>query len=154
MTHDIRCVFANSYLPHDIPFKPDRQPLANIPRFTQIFSTHHQSAAVMPSINITRLSASPDIVDMLSDILVEVVASGGSVSFMHPLAPATAQAFWHDSLALAATGKRLVIGAWDGDALVGTVTVLLDCPLNQPHRTEIAKLMMRISHRGKASRCN
>jgi ribosomal protein S18 acetylase RimI-like enzyme len=57
--------------------------------------------------------------------------------------------FWRDSLALAAADKRLVLGAWDGDVLVGTVTVLLDCPPNQPHRAEIAKLMTRISHRGK-----
>jgi ribosomal protein S18 acetylase RimI-like enzyme len=31
--------------------------------------------------------------------------------------------------------------------LVGTVTLLLDCPQNQPHRAEIAKLMTRVSHR-------
>ena len=31
--------------------------------------------------------------------------------------------------------------------MVGTVTLLLDCPPNQPHRAEIAKLMTRVSHR-------
>jgi ribosomal protein S18 acetylase RimI-like enzyme len=31
----------------------------------------------------------------------------------------------------------------------GTVTLLLDCPPNQPHRAEIAKLMTRLSHRGR-----
>lgn len=103
----------------------------------------------MPSINISHLSASPAVVDVLSEIIVEAVANGGSVSFMHPLAPATALAFWRDSLALAAAGKRIVLGAWEGDVLVGTVTVLLDCPPNQPHRAEIAKLMTRVAHRGK-----
>ncbi|TIU71119.1 MAG: GNAT family N-acetyltransferase, partial [Mesorhizobium sp.] len=39
--------------------------------------------------------------------------------------------------------------AWDGEALVGTVTLLLDFPPNQPHRAEIAKLMTRVDHRGK-----
>jgi ribosomal protein S18 acetylase RimI-like enzyme len=33
--------------------------------------------------------------------------------------------------------------------LVGTVTLLLDCPPNQPHRAEIAKLMTCLSHRGR-----
>ena len=33
--------------------------------------------------------------------------------------------------------------------LVGTVSLLLDCPPNQPHRAEIAKLMTRPSHRGR-----
>jgi len=103
----------------------------------------------MSRIEITSLSASPKIVDMLSEIIVEVVTNGGSVSFMHPLAPETAKAFWNDSLAAAAIGKRVVLGAWDGEMIVGTVTVLLDCPPNQPHRAEIAKLMTRLSHRGQ-----
>ena len=83
----------------------------------------------------------------LSEILIEVVAHGGSVSFVHPLAPAMARAFWDDALAAAARGERVVLGAWDGAELVGTVTLLLNCPPNQPHRAEIAKLMTRVSHR-------
>jgi GNAT superfamily N-acetyltransferase len=86
---------------------------------------------------------------MLADLLVETVASGGSVSFMHPLAPAAAEAFWHGALAAAERGERIVFGAWDGAALVGTVTLLLDLPPNQPHRAEIAKMMTRVSHRGR-----
>ena len=40
----------------------------------------------MPAIEIRALDASPDIREALSEILVETVANGGSVSFMHPLA--------------------------------------------------------------------
>jgi ribosomal protein S18 acetylase RimI-like enzyme len=86
---------------------------------------------------------------MLSEILVEVVAHGGSVSFMHPLEPERANMFWDGALAAAARGERIVLGAWDGEVLAGTVTLLLDCPPNQPHRAEIAKLMTRVSHRGR-----
>jgi ribosomal protein S18 acetylase RimI-like enzyme len=68
---------------------------------------------------------------------------------MHPLAPDVADAFWEGSLAAAARGERIVLGAFDGEALVGAVTLLLDCPPNQPHRAEIAKLMTRVSHRGR-----
>ena len=46
-------------------------------------------------------------------------------------------------------GERVVLGAWDRDILAATVTLLLDCPPNQPHRAEIAKLMTRPSHRGR-----
>ena len=95
------------------------------------------------------LDNTPDTCAMLADILVEVVAHGGSVSFMHPLALPAALAFWQASLAAAARGERVLLGAWDGELLVGTVTVLLDCPPNQPHRAEIAKLMTRVSHRGR-----
>jgi ribosomal protein S18 acetylase RimI-like enzyme len=86
---------------------------------------------------------------MLAEMLVDVVAEGGSVSFMHPLSIEAATAFWQASLAAAARGERVVLGAWDGDRLVATVTLLLDCPPNQPHRAEIAKMMTRPSHRGR-----
>jgi len=103
----------------------------------------------MPEIEIKVLNASPDIRAMLSEILVETVANGGSVSFMHPLASEVADAFWENSLAATARGERIVLGAFDDEKLIGTVTLLLDCPPNQPHRAEIAKLMTRISHRGR-----
>jgi ribosomal protein S18 acetylase RimI-like enzyme len=93
----------------------------------------------MPTIAIRPLRASPEISAALSEILIETVAGGGSVTFMHPLDPAIARAFWDDSLAAAARGERIVLGAWDGEALA--------CPPNQPHRAEIAKLMIRPSHR-------
>lgn len=101
------------------------------------------------AIRISNLTSSPPVLDMLSDILVEVVAGGGSVSFMHPLAQEQARAFWKGSLAAAGRGERVVLGAWDGDVLAGTVTLLLDCPPNQPHRAEIAKLMTRANYRGR-----
>jgi ribosomal protein S18 acetylase RimI-like enzyme len=102
---------------------------------------------IMPNIEIKVLSASPDIRAMLRDMLIETVANGGSVSFMHPLAPEAADAFWRDSLTSAERGERIVFGAFDGENLVGTVTLLLGLPPNQPHRAEIAKMMTRISHR-------
>ncbi len=64
-------------------------------------------------------------------------------------APGTAAAFWSGALAAAERGERIVFGAWDGDAIVATVTLLLDLPPNQPHRAEIAKMMTRVSHRGR-----
>lgn len=103
----------------------------------------------MSAIDIKTLSATPHILDMLGDILVETVAHGGSVSFMHPLAPQAAQAFWAGALAAAARGERIVLGAYDGAALVGTLTLLLDCPPNQPHRAELSKMMTSLSHRGR-----
>jgi ribosomal protein S18 acetylase RimI-like enzyme len=103
----------------------------------------------MSEIHIEALTATPNTLASLSEILVETVANGGSVSFMHPLAPAAAQAFWEGALAAAARGERIVLGAWDGEVLAGTVSLLLDCPPNQSHRAEIAKMMTRVSHRGR-----
>lgn len=102
----------------------------------------------MTSPRIAPLTHSPAIRDLLADILIDVVANGGSVSFMHPLSREAAESFWDAALAAAERGERVVLGAWDGDALVGTVSVLLDLPPNQPHRAEIAKMMTRVGHRG------
>jgi ribosomal protein S18 acetylase RimI-like enzyme len=105
----------------------------------------------MPEIEIRPLRASPEILAMLSEILIETVAFGGSVSFMHPLDRKSAETFWDGALAAAERGERIVFGAFDGEALVATVSLLLDCPPNQPHRAEIAKMMTHPSHRGRGA---
>lgn len=108
-----------------------------------------QEVRVVSDIEVRALDHTPTSVKLLSEILVEVVANGGSVSFMHPLSPLDAANFWTTALAAAAREERVVLGAWSGARLIGTVTLLLDCPPNQPHRAEIAKLMVRLSHRGR-----
>ena len=101
----------------------------------------------MSAVTILPLTDRPQIRASLSELLIETVANGGSVSFMHPLPLEAADTFWRDSLASAARGERIVLGALDGDDLVATVTLLLNFPPNQPHRAEIAKMMTRVSHR-------
>src|SRR6478672_7497359 len=102
---------------------------------------------LMPDIQIRSLQSSPDTCAMLGEMLVEAVANGGSVSFMHPLPLQEAKAFWRDSLGSADRGERIVLGAFDGAELIGTVTLLLKLSQNQPHRAEIAKMLTRLSHR-------
>ena len=101
----------------------------------------------MSSIRIAALTDTPTIRTALTAMLIETVADGGSVSFMHPLSSADADEFWHASLASAERGERIVLGAYDNQDLIATVTLLLKLPPNQPHRAEIAKMMTRISHR-------
>jgi GNAT superfamily N-acetyltransferase len=82
-------------------------------------------------------------IDALSQILIDCVEGGASVSFMLPMTPGKAAAFWRaigDDLAQ----RRLsVLVAEDaaGD-IIGTVQVLLDQPENQPHRGAIAKMLV------------
>jgi len=100
-------------------------------------------------ITIDILKKESTVVTALAELLIETVANGGSVSFMHPLTPELAHAFWEDSLSAAERAERIVFGAYDGDALIGTVTLLLIQAPNQLHRAEIAKLMTRMSRRGQ-----
>jgi len=102
-----------------------------------------------PSVRITPLTPHRGAIAALSRLIIETVAHGGSVSFMHPLAPEEAEAFWQNSLEAAERGERIVLGAYDGDVLIATVTLLLQCPPNQPHRAEIAKLMTAVQYRGQ-----
>ena len=101
----------------------------------------------MPDVQIRTLKSSPDICATLSEMLIEAVTNGGSVSFMHPLPLQTAEAFWRDALAAADRGERIVLGAFEGKDLIGTVTLVLNLAQNQPHRAEIVKMMTRVSHR-------
>ncbi|HEX3984447.1 MAG TPA: GNAT family N-acetyltransferase, partial [Acidisoma sp.] len=103
----------------------------------------------MTEIVIIPLRPSDEVIDQLSDLLVETVTHGGSVSFMDPLSPDRAAEFWRASLAAAERGERVVFGAWDVDRLVGTLTLLTSLPENQPHRAEIAKMIVCVSYRGR-----
>ena len=96
----------------------------------------------MTNVQIKTLKSAPEICVALSEILIETVANGGSVSFMHPLSLEAANEFWRTSLASADRGERVILGAFDGDRLIGTVTLLPDLPPNQPHRAEIAKVLV------------
>lgn len=91
----------------------------------------------------------PEIRAALADLLIETVAAGGSVGFMHPLARDEAEAFWAGSLAAAARGERIVFAALDGDRPVATLTLIFAAQPNQPHRAELAKMMTAVSHRGR-----
>ena len=102
-----------------------------------------------PALAIAPLRSDPETIAALSEILVEVVDGGSSVSFMAPLDPGMAREFWADSLGAADAGGRVVLGAMEEGVLVATVTLRLDCPPNQPHRGEIAKLMTRPGWRGR-----
>jgi ribosomal protein S18 acetylase RimI-like enzyme len=101
----------------------------------------------MPDIQIRPLKSSLDTCAKLSEMLIEAVTNGGSVSFMHPLSLQTAEAFWGNALAAADRDERIVFGAFDGENLIGTVTLVLNLAQNQPHRAEIVKMMTRVSHR-------
>jgi GNAT superfamily N-acetyltransferase len=90
-----------------------------------------------------------DDVAQLAAVLVDCVAGGASVSFMHPLAVTKAAAFWRRLAGDVAEGRRLLFAARDATGIVGTVQVILDQPENQPHRADIAKMLVHRRFRGR-----
>jgi GNAT superfamily N-acetyltransferase len=81
-------------------------------------------------------------VEQLADVLVDCIDAGASVSFMHPLAPAKAQAYWRGVAAAVAAGERALLVAEDEAGIVGTVHLVLAQPENQPHRADLTKLLV------------
>lgn len=79
----------------------------------------------------------------LSDVLIDCVEGGASVSFMLPMTRAKAEAFWRSTSASVARGERVVLAAEDAaGTIVGTVQVVWAQPENQPHRGDIAKMLV------------
>lgn len=90
----------------------------------------------------------------LGDVLIDCVEGGASVSFMHPMTRAKADAFWRAVADDVARGERAVLVAEDDvGGIVGTVQLVLRLPENQPHRAEVAKMLVhrRARRRGLAA---
>jgi GNAT superfamily N-acetyltransferase len=79
----------------------------------------------------------------LSDVLVDCVEGGASVSFMLPMTHAKAEAFWRGIAKSAARGERVLLVAEDAaGTIVGTAQVVWAQPENQPHRGDVAKMLV------------
>lgn len=83
------------------------------------------------------------LVPALAELLIACVDGGASVSFMHPLTTERAQAFWRGVADGVARGERvLLVAEGDEGQIVGTVQLVLALPENQPHRGDVAKLLV------------
>ena len=85
----------------------------------------------------------------LSDVLIDCVEGGASVSFMHPLTRDRAVAFWRRVAQGVAAGERALLVAEDARGLCGTVQLVLDQPENQPHRADLSKMLVHRRARGQ-----
>jgi GNAT superfamily N-acetyltransferase len=92
---------------------------------------------------IRRLRSVDDAqIQALAEVLIDCVEGGASVSFMHPLAPQRAQAFWRGVAAGVAAGARALLVAEDDSGIVGTVQLALEQPENQQHRADVSKMLV------------
>lgn len=80
--------------------------------------------------------------DQLADVLMDCVAGGASVSFMNPFTRERALAFWQRVADDVSAGKRLLLVAEDAQGIWGTVQLIFDLPENQPHRADLAKMLV------------
>jgi len=83
----------------------------------------------------------------LAAVLTDCVEGGASVSYMAPFSHDDARVAFEGFAADAARGRRVIVAAFLDGRLVGSVQVVLALPPNQPHRAEIAKLLVHRSAR-------
>jgi GNAT superfamily N-acetyltransferase len=97
------------------------------------------------SIQVRILSTVDDReIQQLSDVLIDCVEGGASVSFMLPIARSRAAAFWRDVAANVTRGERILLVAEnDLGVIVGTVQVIVAQVENQPHRADVAKMLVQ-----------
>jgi GNAT superfamily N-acetyltransferase len=96
-----------------------------------------------PAWSVQRLHAVDDAqIEGLADVLIDCVEGGASVSFMYPLTRHGAVAFWRRVAQGVAAGERALLVAEDARGVCGTVQLLLDQPENQPHRADLAKMLV------------
>jgi len=98
-----------------------------------------------PDVTVRRLDAAEaaDRIDALAEVLIDCVEGGASVSFMWPMTQEKASAFWRGVVQGLARGERaLLVAEGAGAQLVGTVQIILAQPENQPHRADVAKMLV------------
>lgn len=78
----------------------------------------------------------------LAAMMVEAVAGGASIGFMAGLDQAQARAWWQGRIDAAARGEMIILVAQDDDGVAGTVTLVPATMPNQPHRADVAKMMV------------
>jgi GNAT superfamily N-acetyltransferase len=85
----------------------------------------------------------------LAEVLLDCVEGGASVSFMASLSKPDANSFFEKVLEGVQRGDRILLAAFIDSKLVGTVQILIATPPNQPHRADVAKLLVLRSARGQ-----
>jgi GNAT superfamily N-acetyltransferase len=83
-------------------------------------------------------------IEALSDVLIDCVEGGASVSFMLPMTRDKARAFWRKVAGGVERGERIVVVAEEDDGtIVGTAQVVNAESENQPHRADVAKMLVK-----------
>jgi len=103
-----------------------------------------------PGVRVEVLDRPPSDRDItaLADLLIDAVDSGAAVSFLAPLSRDAALSWWRRTVE-SAPERACILVARDDQRIVGSVQLLPAWAPNQPHRAEIAKLLVRRDYRGK-----
>ena len=94
------------------------------------------------AIEILPADEARDAIPALADVLADCVENGASVGFMGWNTQADYEAFWAGVATDVEAGRTILFVARQGGAIVGTAQLQLIGKPNQPHRAEIAKVLV------------
>jgi GNAT superfamily N-acetyltransferase len=77
----------------------------------------------------------------LARLLVDAIESGAGVSFLAGLTEGDAERWWR-SVLTSSSDRAIILVARDSDGIVGTVQLQPAWAPNQPHRADVAKLIV------------
>lgn len=100
--------------------------------------THDDATTVEP----LDAQAARDAIPALAGILADAVENGASVGFMNWNGPPDYEAFWTGVVAEVEAGRTILFAARRGAEILGTAQLQLIGKPNQPHRAEIAKVLV------------
>jgi GNAT superfamily N-acetyltransferase len=105
--------------------------------------------SVPEQVEVRRLSPAEtrQQLDALAGVLADCVAGGASVGYLAPFSQAEARAVYEDYVRDAERGRRIILGAFLDGELVGTAQLVLAVPPNQPHRADVARVLVHRSAR-------
>ncbi len=88
-------------------------------------------------------------VPRLGKILIDAVDSGAGVSFMAPLSSEVAEDYWRRQLPDISAGTTVQFVVEENNVIAGTVLLIKAWAPNQPHRCDVAKLLVHRDFRRK-----
>ncbi len=87
-------------------------------------------------------AADAHLIPPLAAMMVACVAGGASIGFMAGYSQPEAEAWWQGRFAAAWAGEIMILVAEQGGDVAGTVTLVPAAMPNQPHRADVAKMMV------------
>ena len=111
--------------------------------------------AFHPSVQILSPADVHRFMDPLSDMLVKSVNLGAAIRFVMPFSKMDARAYWwNEVLPLVQSKQHTLFAAFEDQIPVGSVQLIEQMPMNQPHRCEVSKLIVHPDHRRKGIAAN